>query len=227
VKVIILSSVIFMFLFSNSIHAQDATLQVLTLSNVKTIAREHNYRSYSYHEEFEGHEGYAAPVILIADGGAVFFGDTEESVNVVKLNKNGEVEWKAPIITKFDEMETQSVIQDQNGNYFAFVISYNYGKYRGGSERVIHLNEEGKILWDKTLGDYTLMNNPHCSYIHLLEDGRLALRGHIVTEPQEKGDDPEYHFWEGWLNNKGDITQEIGDVIDWSDPGWKNFFKVE
>jgi hypothetical protein len=28
-------------------------------------------------------------------------------------------------------------------------------------------------------------------------------------------------------NIKGELTQEIGDVIDWADPGWKDFYKVE
>lgn len=201
----------------------------LTLSEAKTAALEYNVRSYSYHVKFEGHEGYAAPIILIADGGTIFFGDSEDdkSVNIVKLDKDGNAEWQSHIRAKFDEMETQSIIQDQGGYYYAFVLSYDYSKYRGSCERVINLDKGGNILWDKTLGDYTLKDNPHCSYIHLLEDGRLELRGHIVTEPAKKADDPEYHFWTSWLNNKGDRTQEIGDVIDWSDPNWTKFLEVK
>ncbi len=67
----------------------------LTLSVVKAAAQEYNFRSYIYHEQFEGHEGYAAPIILLADGGTMFFGDSEEdkSVNLVKLDKEGNVEW--------------------------------------------------------------------------------------------------------------------------------------
>lgn len=201
----------------------------LTLPAAKTAAEEYNFRSYSYHEQFEGHDGYAAPIILLANGGTVFFGDAEDekSMILVQLNKEGFLVWQTPINLMFNEMETQSVVHDREGNFYAFVLSYNYSKYRGSTERVIHLDKNGKILWDKTLGDYTLKNNPHCSYIHLLDDGRLALRGHIVTDAAKEGDDPEYHFWQGWLNKKGEWTQEIGKVIDWADPSWKDFFKVE
>jgi hypothetical protein len=201
----------------------------LTLPAAKTAAEEYNFRSYSYHEQFEGHDGYAAPIILLANGGTVFFGDAEDekSMILVQLNKEGTLVWQTPINLMFNEMETQSVVHDREGNFYAFVLSYNYSKYRGSTERVIHLDKNGKILWDKTLGDYTLKNNPHCSYIHLLDDGRLALRGHIVTDAAKEGDDPEYHFWQGWLNKKGEWTQEIGKVIDWADPSWKDFFKVE
>ena len=206
-----------------------ASFAQLTLSAAKIAAEEYNFRTYSYHQQFEGHNGYAAPIILLANDGAIFFGDSEdeESVNLVQLDKEGNLVWQTPISAKFDEMETQSVIQDKDENYYAFVLSYNYSKYRGSSERVIHLDKNGKILWDIMMGNYTLKNNPQCSYIHLLDDGRLALRGHIVSEAAKEGDDPEYHFWQGWLNNKGEWTQEIGNVIDWADPSWKDFLKVE
>ena len=71
------------------------------------------------------------------------------------------------------------------------------------------------------------IDNPQCSYIHLNEDGRLELRGQIVTERAKEGSDPEYHFWTSWLNSKGELTVEIGDVIDWSDPSWETFYEVK
>jgi len=205
------------------------TFAQLTLWEAKTAALEHNVSSYTYHVKFEGHNGYAAPIILTIDGGTAFFGifEKDETVNVTKLDKNGDLEWQAPVITKFNEMETQSVVQDQKGNYYAFALSYNYSKYRGATERVIYLDQDGSILWDKLLGDYVLIDNPQCSYIHLNEDGRLELRGQIVTEPAKEGSDPEYHFWTSWLNSKGELTEEIGDVIDWSDPSWETYYEVK
>jgi hypothetical protein len=201
-----------------SVYAQ------LNLPEAKKAAQNHGFHSYSYHTQFEGHKGYGAPIVITSDSGAVFFGG---GVNIVKLDKNGQLQWKRFIQPAFDELETQSVIQDQEGNYYAFTLSYNYNQHRGGTERVIHLDKNGNILWDKTLGEYAKMNNPHCSYIHLLDDGRLELRGHIVTERQEKGKDPEYHFWTGWLDNKGGVTQKIGDIINWSDAAWKKFLEAE
>ena len=62
----------------------------LTIPDAKTAAKEHNFRSYRYHEEFEGHAGYAAPIILTDKGEAIFFGDSKDGkfVNLVKLDKD-------------------------------------------------------------------------------------------------------------------------------------------
>lgn len=177
----------------------------------------------SYFQPFLDHPGYGAPLILTSDGGAAAFGNDE----LYKLDKEGKQEWVRVIKPQFDEMECQGVAQDTKGNLYAFMLSYDPKRYRGGSERVLCYDKEGNLLWDKTLGTYTVMNNPTISYIRSLTDGRIYLRGHIVKEKPVEGKDPVYRYWEGWLNSAGKFTQKAGEVIDWAKGEWKTKFQPE
>jgi len=49
----------------------------------------------------------------------------------------------------------------------------------------------------------------------------------VVTNSPPKGEDPKYHFWEGWLNSQGMLTQQVGDIIDWKNQDWQKRFKPE
>jgi hypothetical protein len=213
---------IVMMFFASQAHGQ-ITLQTASDSSV----RKYRMGQYSYHEEFKGHKGYGAPLILTADGGAAAFGTGDDGHMLVKLSKTGKVQWKKLVSAKGDEMELQSVVEDKVGNLFTFILVYDNTKYRGGCERVVMYNKTGTLIWDKFIGSCQLLNSPTVSYIKALDDGRIALRGHIVTEQPEKGKDPKYHYWEGWLNTKGVLTQKAGEILDWSDPSWKDKYKPE
>ena len=203
----------------------------LAMEDTDALISAYKLGSYSYHEQFKGHKGYGAPIILTLDGGAAMFGDFggEKGSHglLVKVDKNRKEEWKRAIRPQFDEMESQSVIQDKNGNYFVFMISYDYKRYRGGCERIVCLDKKGTILWDKTIGKYELVNSPTFSYIRSLSDGRISLRGHMVTEKPAEGKDPQYHYWEGWINSQGKLTQKTGVVIDWANKEWEKKFKPD
>jgi len=183
--------------------------------------------TYSYHEEFIGHKGYGAPLILTADGGGAAFGDGDEGTMLVKMDKTGKITWKKIIVPKGEEVESQSVVQDAAGNFYVCQLVYDHSKYRGGCERMICLSKTGAILWDKYIGSFTLLNNPTIAYMRTLSDGRIALRGQVVTKTPPQDKDPEYHFWEGWLNSKGVLTQKVGEVINWGNEDWKKKFKPE
>jgi hypothetical protein len=213
---------LWLLLLASASHAQ---LNIETASD--SAVRKYHIGSYSYHEEFIGHAGYGAPLILTADGGAAAFGDGDEGCMLVKLTKTGKVEWKKIFQQKGNEMESQSVVQDKNGNFFMFILVYDNSKYKGGCERAICVNKTGALLWDKFIGSCNLIKNPTIAYICALPDGRIALRGQVVTEKPEEGKDPSYHFWEAWLNSKGITTQKTGDVIDWSGKEWQKKFKPE
>jgi len=185
--------------------------------------------SYDYHEQFIGHSGYGAPVITTSDGGAAFFGGAGDSTGsfglVVKLDKDGREEWKQAIRPLFDEIETQSVVQDNSGNFYVFILTYDLTKYRGGCERIVCLDRNGTIMWDKIIGECAQINNPIIAYIRSLEDGRIALRGHVATKKPRNGEDPKYYYWEGWIDHKGNLTQKTGDAIDWANQDWEKLFK--
>ena len=203
-------SIVILLLIASSARAQ------LTVDQARDSAvMKYHIGTYSYHEQFIGHKGYGAPLILTADGGAAAFGDGDEGIMLVKLDKRGKEQWKKIIPRKGDETESQSVAQDKNGNYFVFLLTYDNTKYRGGCERVVFLNKLGVIGWDKFIGSCALVNSPTVSYIRALDDGRIALRGHVVTQKPPEGKDPTYYFWEGWLDKTGKLTQKNGPVIDW------------
>jgi hypothetical protein len=201
-----------------------------TIEQARSAVQSYYMSSYSYHEQFIGHDGYGAPVILTSDGGAAVFGDGEveglASGLLVIVDSTGQETWKAVIRKQFDEMESQSVVEDDNGNLYIFMLSYDNSRYRGGSERVMCYDSDGELLWDKTLGNYTLTNNPTISYIRN-KDGKIYLRGHIVLKEAVDGKDPIYHFWEGWLDSEGNLTQKSGEVINWSDKTWQDLYKPE
>lgn len=216
------SLLIAFLLTANLVYAQ-LTLPIATDSMV----RKYHIGSYSYHEQFIGHKGYGAPLILTSDGGGAAFGDGDEGTMLVKVDQNGKEQWKAILPPKGDESESQSVAEDKYGNYYVFTLVYDNTKYRGGCERAVLFDKTGKVVWDKFIGSCQLINNPTVSYIKALDDGRIALRGHVVTTQPAEGKDPEYHYWEGWLDKTGKLTQKAGDVIDWKDVKWQDLFKPE
>ena len=202
--------IVTLFCFSQLCYAQ------LSIDDARSATRVYEIGSYSYHEQFQGYTGYAAPVIQTADGGAAVFGDVHSGDStaalLVKLDKNAQEEWKVRISPEYDDMESQSVVQDQAGNYFVFMLSYDDEKYRGGSQRVVYISQQGKILWSKLICDHNVVNNPIFSYIHALPDGRINLRGHIVIDQPKEDEDPVYYNWEGWIDSKGVLTQEVQEL---------------
>jgi hypothetical protein len=189
----------------------------------------HKYRLgvSTYFDEFSGHDLYGAGINLTKDGGAVGFGDGDNGMELIRLDKTGKTQWRRSIKKQFEETEPQCVAQDSYGNFYIFMLNYNPKGYRGGSERVVCFSSKGVMFWDKMLGNYTLLNNPVVSYVHTLNDGRIEMRGHIVKEEPLPGKDPLYHFWQGWYNSKGILTTKTGDVIDWKNPEWKSKYKPE
>jgi len=199
----------------------------LTIQQAQDSLRKYHLGTSTYFDDFIGHPGYGAQVVTTSDGGAAGFGDGDYGTEIIKLNKNGKVEWRRKINKQFEETEPQCVAQDKAGNFYVFILNYNPKGYRGGAERVICINKTGTILWDKILGTYTLLNRPTVSYVNALNDGRIEMRGHMVKEQPAPGKDPNYRYWQGWFTSKGILTEKIGDVIDWKNSEWQKKFKPE
>jgi len=199
----------------------------ITLKQAQDSLQKFHLGSSTYFNDFTGHPGYAAGVILTKDGGAAGFGDGDNGMELIKLDKKGKIQWRKAIKKPFEEIEPQCVAEDSSGNLYVFMLNYNPAGYRGGSERVVCFSKSGTLLWDKMLGTYTLLNNPTVSYVRKLKDGRIEMRGHVVREQPIEGKDPVYHYWQGWYNGKGVLTIKTGEVIDWSNPEWMKKFKPE
>jgi hypothetical protein len=199
----------------------------LTFPQAQDSLQKYHLGVSTYFGDFLGKKSYGAGVNLTADGGAVGFGDGDNGLELIRLDKTGKVLWKKKMMKQFEEVEPQCVAQDGLGNFYVFMLNYNPKGYRGGSERVICFNSKGIQLWDKMLGNYTLMNNPTVSYVRTTGDGQIEMRGHTVTEKPLEGKDPSYHYWQGWYNSKGILKTKIGDIIDWSNPEWMKKFKPE
>ena len=188
----------------------------LTIESAQKASQPYHVSSYSYHEQFIGHPGYGAPLILTQDGGAAAFGDGDAGSMLYKFDPNGALSWKTTFPAKGKEMELQSAVQTSGGDYLVFALIHGLTSYVGGCERAAFIDKMGKMGWDKMLGSCNQVNNPTVSYIRSLADGRVALRGHVVKEPAAKGKDPVYRYWEAWITTDGKMTEKVGPAIDWS-----------
>jgi hypothetical protein len=194
----------------------------LSMDSLRSIVQPYRLGYSTYFSGFVEKKGYGGPYILTIDGGGAAYGNTE----LYKFDKTGKESWKRTIKPQFSEIEPQSVAEDTKGNLYAFMLSYNPAKYRGGSERVVCFDKKGKLLWDKTLGSYTQLNNPVVSYIRQEPDGKIYMRGHVAKETEANGD-AKSRYWEGWLDVTGKLTQKTGDVIDWVKDDWQKRYKPE
>jgi hypothetical protein len=199
----------------------------LTIQRAQDSLQQYHLGTSTYFEDFMTHPGYGARVILTTDGGAAGFGDGDNGLELIKLDKNGRVQWRKKIKKQFEETEAQCVVQDNLGNFYVFMLNYNPNGYRGGAERVICFNKSGVLLWDKILGTYTLLNRPTVSYVRTLKDGKIEMRGHIVKDKPLQDKDPDYRYWQGWFDSKGVLTQKTGEIIEWKNEEWQKKFKPE
>jgi hypothetical protein len=199
----------------------------LTVNQAQDSLQKFHLGTSTYFTDFLAHPGYGASVILTRDGGAVGFGDGDNGLELIKLDKKGAIQWRKGIKRRFESIEPQCVAQDSLGKLYVFILNYNPAGYRGGSEQVICFSKTGTQLWDKMLGPYTLLNNPTVSYVRTLKDGRIEMRGHVVREKPLPEKDPVYRYWQGWYDSKGVLTVKTGDVIDWANPEWMKKFKPE
>jgi hypothetical protein len=196
----------------------------LTFKQAYDSLRKYHLGVSTYFSDFEGHPLYGSGTNLTKEGGAVGFGDGDNGLEIIKLDKTGKTQWRRSIKKQFKETEAQCVAQDNLGNFYLFMLDYNPDGYRGGSERLVCFSDQGVLLWEMMLGKYTLINNPVVSYVRTLDDGRIEMRGHVVKEEPQAGKDPIYYYWQGWCNSLKVLTTNTGDVIDWNNPEWKKKF---
>ncbi|MFO0357313.1 MAG: hypothetical protein ACK50A_10175 [Sphingobacteriaceae bacterium] len=195
----------------------------ISADSAKKLIKSYRLGYSSYFDPFIGKAGYGAPWIISKDGNVIVFGDN----TLIKVASNGKEMWKRTLKPIGDETECQSVAEDVKGNLYTFMLVYDQKKYRGGCERVVCYDKTGKLLWDKYLGTFTLLNNPTVSYIKPDKEGKIYMRGHVAKDKPAEGKDPVYLYWEGWLDVTGKLTQKAGEAIDWKQDKWQKIFKPE
>jgi len=203
----------------------------ITYEKASELSKQYEVYAYSYFEGFAGKPGYAASVILTNDGGCAFLGTWIENDHygplLIKLDADGKEQWKLKVNCEYNESEQQGIVQDSNGNFYIFQLVYSATGYRGGCEQVVCVSATGEKLWDKLIGDFTLVNRPTFSYIHVIENGKVELRGHIVLDEPAPDKDPQYYFWSAFLNAEGKVEAETGKPIDWANDNWKAWYQAE
>src|SRR6188768_3139013 len=104
---------IFLILISSNAIGQ------ITIEAAKeSLVTKYHIGGSTYLEQFVGHPGYGAIVILTNDGGAAAFGDGDEGLMLYKLDKSGKLQWKRKVPRKGEELEPQCVAQDSKGNFY-------------------------------------------------------------------------------------------------------------
>jgi len=142
-----MKNTVFLFvLISASTYGQ------LTLRQAQDSLQHYHLGVSTYFSDFLGHAAYGAGVNLTKDGGAVGFGDGDNGLELIKLDKTGKTQWRKSIKKQFEETEAQCVALDSLGNFYVFMLNYNPAGYRGGSERVVCFSSKGVQLCDKMLG---------------------------------------------------------------------------
>ena len=130
-------------------------------------------------------------IIQTTDGGYVICGSTvnkeaNTDISVIKIDTKGNLLWKKSYGGKFGE-EANSIYQTQDGGFV--VAGYTESKGAGFSDFwVLKLNENGDLMWDKTLGgaEYDIAN----SIIQVADGGYVVCGG---TFSKGAGD------WDIWL----------------------------
>jgi len=166
---------------------------------------------YSYHERYIGNgKGLLAPIIKISGGGLLVVGTRSDNKPgtyrvgksrpvVVKLDPAGHKVWERAFKKAgFLDHEGASAIEVEGG-FIVYILSYVHPS-RGSVTRLLKLDVDGKILWERQLrgngGDHT----PFPQTIELTSKGTLVLKGHIYLDRSETA-----YGWDGEVDGKGKV----------------------
>lgn len=177
---------------------------------------------YSYHEKYIGNaEGYLAPILRVADGGFVVVGTRADYPEgqyqvgksrpvVAKLDGAGKKSWERSYRTSgFLDYEGASAIELPDG-YVVYVLSYVHPS-RGAVVRLLRLDRQGEIVWDRRFRGQGGVNTPFAQYVQLVGD-KLLLDGHMYKDKTETA-----YGWKGILSLEGKIEKdEVGEANPYS-----------
>lgn len=166
--------------------------------------------SYTYDEHNSRDAMYS--IIQCHEGGFILVGSTGLGINtdvlLLRLSETGALEWNSTIEDDGIEI-AQEVIECESGGYA--VIGYKqeswaFGTNLGYDALLIRLNENGLVLWKRTIGG----NESEQAYsIVECSDGGFAFAGY-ATNPE----DGSLDFWLVRTNTTGHIMWDrtFGDV---------------
>src|SRR5690349_17895959 len=84
----------------------------LTFPQAQDSLQKYHLGVSTYFADFLGKKSYGAGINLTLDGGAVGFGDGDNGLELIRLDKTGKVLWTKKMKKQFEEVEPQCVAQD-------------------------------------------------------------------------------------------------------------------
>src|SRR6187431_574889 len=102
-----MKNIIFVLVFISA-----STYGQLTLRQAQDSLQKYHLGVSTYFNDFLDHPGYGAGVNLTKDGGAVGFGDGDNGLELIKLDKTGKTQWRKGLKKQFEEIEPQCVALD-------------------------------------------------------------------------------------------------------------------
>jgi hypothetical protein len=150
---------------------------------------------YGYHRnQIENPDGFFAPISVSREHDILIVGTRSgipkgekytrgKSIPViVRLSPSGKLIWEKDLRKKgFMDYEAASLAQAPDGGYLTYILSYVHPG-RGATTRIVKLDSQGKILWDKDFGGDGRLNTPFAQDVRLLPQGTLSLKGHVYLK---------------------------------------------
>ncbi len=131
----------------------------------------------------------AYSVIQARDGGYLFVGSTESfgsgysDVLIIKLDEDGNLSWEIGVGGTRNEIGL-SVVQTSDGGYVVAGMTESFG-FGNSDFLVIKLNQQGQVLWSKTLGG---ANHDTAYCVVETSDGGLLVSGSTQSFGVGSGD---------------------------------------
>jgi uncharacterized delta-60 repeat protein len=177
-------------------------LTILVFASNSIFAKSSTELKKIWQKPFGGSEDdIAYAVTATNDGGCAVAGQTRSmgkgktDVLIVKLNKDGTIQWKK-VFGKERKDSAEAIVETSDGFIVAAGTSKSYNESGNYDIYVVKLDQSGKTIWQKTFGG---KGKDYARAMVKTDDGGVVIAG--TTKSYGKG---SYDFYVTRLNSKGD-----------------------